>query len=406
MRSMTWRGLAAAMMLVSAAACSGNDSSSSMTGSPTSPTSPTAPTTPTSGNTAGATINGMIAPSSSSSSSSSVSGIPSGARTSDASGVATVQVVGSNISSPIDGYGRFSLKDVPAGSAQLRFTGAGADATTGVSGLVSGQAVSIVVTVSGSQAVVVSDSRSPNAEIPINGTISGLTGSAAAFEFTIEGRLVRGDAATQFFGDGNRADSFTNLLNGSRVEAKTQARDGFFYAVRIHINKPASEPAPPSAPTPAPTPPQEESASIEGPLTALSGGLPNLVLAVNGTTVRTSASTDVQRRGDKQDLGTIRLGQTLHVLGVRRSDGSIDARLIQIKDDAPSGEFSIDGSMGGLKGSCPNLTFKVNGYSIAANGATAFPNAACGSFKNGVKVRVRGIRQADESVNATSIEKQ
>ncbi len=60
-------------------------------------------------------------------------------------------------------------------------------------------------------------SRSPNAEIPITGTIGGLTGSAAAFEFTIEGRLIRGDAATQFFGDGNRADSFTNLRNGGRA---------------------------------------------------------------------------------------------------------------------------------------------------------------------------------------------
>jgi hypothetical protein len=398
MRSLTWLGLAAVMVFVSA--CGGNDSSSSMTGSPTSPSSPTAPTAPAPGNTAGATINGMIAPSIASS----VAGVAGDARTSDVSGVATVQVMGTNVSSGIDQFGRFSLKDVPAGSAQLRFTGSRADATTAVNGLASGQAVSIVVTVSGSQAVVVSDSRSPNAEIPINGTINGLTGSAAAFEFTIEGRLIRGDASTQFFGDGNRADSFTNLLNGGRVEAKTQARDGFFYAVRIHINHTASTPVPP--PSPAPAPPQEESASIEGALTALSGGLPNLVLTVNGTTVRTSGATDVQRRGDKQDLSTLRLGQTLHVIGVRRSDGSIDARLIQIKDDAPSGEFSIDGSMGGLKGSCPSLTFKVNGYEIASNGSTAFPNAACSSFKNGDKVRVKGIRQPDESVNATSIEKQ
>jgi hypothetical protein len=48
----------------------------------------------------------------------------------------------------------------------------------------------------------------------------------------------------------------------------------------------------------------------------------------------------------------------------------------------------------------------VNGYSIASTGSTVLPNAACGSFRNGDKVRVKGIRQADESVNATSIEKQ
>jgi hypothetical protein len=343
----------------------------------------------------------MIAPASSSS-------VSNAAQTRDVGGVAAVQVVGTSLSSSVDGTGRFSLTNVPSGNVQLRFSGPNADATMGVGGLAAGQTVTIVVTVSGTQAALVSDSRSPNAEIPINGTISGLTGSAAAFEFTIEGRILRGDAATQFFGDGNRADSFTNLTNGARVEAKTQARDGFFYAVRIHINTPetAPTPTPTPTPTPPPTPPQEESASIEGPLTGLSGGSPNLTLAVNGTTVRTSASTDVQRRGDKQDLSTLRLGQTLHVVGVRRADGSIDARLIQIKDDAPSGEFSIEGSMGGLKGSCPSVTFKVNGYSIATGASTAFPNAACSSFKNGDKVRVKGLRQADESVNATSVEKQ
>jgi hypothetical protein len=323
MRRMPWWGLAAAMLFVSA--CSGSDSSPTMTGSPTSPSSPTAPNAPTSGNTAGATINGMIAPSSSSSTSG-VAGV------SDVSGVATVTIVGTNVSSAIDAFGRFSLRDAPAGSVQLRFTGSRADATTGVNGLVSGQAVTIVVTVSGSQAVVVSDSRSPNAEIPINGTINGLTGSAAAFEFTIEGRMIRGDAATQFFGDGNRSESFTNMLNGSRVEAKTQARDGFFYAVRLHINPSTSTPGP-TVPAPQPNP------------------QPN-------------------------------------------------------PRPAPPGEFAIDGPMGGLKGSCPNLSFKVHGHAIASNGSTAFPNAACGSFKNGDKVRVRGIRQADESVVAASIEKQ
>lgn len=61
--------------------------------------------------------------------------------------------------------------------------------------------------------------------------------------------------------------------------------------------------------------------------------------------------------------------------------------------------------MGGLKGSCPAVTFKVNGYAIATSGAIAFPNAACSSFKNGDKVRVNGLRQPDDSVNATSVEK-
>jgi hypothetical protein len=381
-----------AMLFVSA--CSGSDSSSPI---PQSPTAPSNPTAPSGGATAGATVNGMVAPSSTAASTT------MSPRVLDMTAVATVQVVGTNVSSAVDGTGRFALAGVPAGSVQLRFSGPGTDATTTVNNLAAGQTVAIVVVVSGTQATVIADSRQPSSEIPINGNLSGLTGSAAAFEFTIEGRIVRGDASTQFFGDGNRVDSFSNLLNGARVEVKALARDGFFYAVRIHINRDQTAPAP-TPPAPAPTPPgQQESASIEGPLTSLSGGLPNLVLVVGGTTVRTSASTDVQRRGDKQDLSALRTGQTLHVVGVRQGDGSIDARQLQIKDDAPSGEFEIEGSMGGLRGTCPSLTFKVNGFSIATTSATSFPTDGCSSFKNGDKVRVRGLRQADESVIATEV---
>ena len=52
----------------------------------------------------------------------------------------------------------------------------------------------------------------------------------------------------------------------------------------------------PTTPT-TPTPPQDTSASIEGTLTAMGGTRPSLVLTIAGTTVRTSGSTEVQRRG-------------------------------------------------------------------------------------------------------------
>ena len=51
------------------------------------------------------------------------------------------------------------------------------------------------------------------------------------------------------------------------------------------------------------TPPQDSSASIHGTLNALTGSTPNFVLTVGTTTVRTSSSTEVKRRGDVQTLG-------------------------------------------------------------------------------------------------------
>ena len=104
------------------------------------------------------------------------------------------------------------------------------------------------------------------------------------------------------------------------------------------------------------TTPQDTSASIEGTLTAMGGTRPSLVLTIASTTVRTSASTEVQRRGDVQDLSVLQIGMTIHVVGDRRTDGSIDARRLQIKDDATGAEFEIEGSVGGLKGTCPTVT--------------------------------------------------
>ena len=72
--------------------------------------------------------------------------------------------------------------------------------------------------------------------VEVNGTIDSLTGSATAFQFNIGSRVVKGDAATDFFGDGDKPDSFADLKNGARVEVKGQQRDGFVYATRIHIN--------------------------------------------------------------------------------------------------------------------------------------------------------------------------
>jgi hypothetical protein len=233
--------------------------------------------------------------------------------------------------------------------------------------------------------------------VEVNGVIDTLTGLASDFQFKIGSIVVKGDANTAFFGDGDKPDTFADLKNGVRVEVKGQQRDGFVYAVRIHVNGPDDD---------TDDPPDDTSASIHGTLNTMTGTIPTLVLMVDTTTVRTSSSTTVKRRGDFQSLDTLRVGQSLHVIGTRRSDASIDARLIEIDDDAEGGEFEIEGSMGGLKGTCPSLTFGVNGFTIVTNGVTTFDGTACSAFKNGDKVKVNGTKQADGSVLATRLRRQ
>jgi hypothetical protein len=238
--------------------------------------------------------------------------------------------------------------------------------------------------------------QNSNTSIPVevNGTIDSLAGSASAFQFKIGSRLVKGDANTAFFGDGDKPDTFSDLKEGSRVEVKGEQRDGFVYAARIHINNPADTP-----------PGEDTSASIHGTLVSMTGSTPNFVLLVGTTTVRTSSGTEVKRRGDVQTLATIKIGQSLHVVGDRQPDGSLVARMIEIDDDAPGGEFEIEGSLGGLKGTCPSVQFGVNGFAVATSATTTFEGGVCTSLKNGDKVTVKGTRQTDGSVAAAKVVK-
>lgn len=238
--------------------------------------------------------------------------------------------------------------------------------------------------------------QNPQTWIPVqvNGVIDSLSGTSALFQFKIGSRLVKGDDLTVFFGSSSTG-GFSLLKDNVRVEVKGQQRDGYVYAERIHVNGSGEDDEEDDD--------QDSSASIHGVLTAVAGSKPALTLTVGGTTVRTSAGTEVQRRGDVQTLDALQLGQTLHVVGTRQPDGSLDARRIQISDDETGGEFEIEGSLGGLKGTCPVLTFSVNGLAVATDAATIFEGAGCTALKNGDKIKVNGAKRADGSVLATRV---
>lgn len=234
--------------------------------------------------------------------------------------------------------------------------------------------------------------------VQVNGIIDSFSGSAALFQFKVGSRLVKGDDLSVFFGPGS--STFAALKDGVRVEVKGQQRDGYVYAERIHVNVGDDEEEDEDEDGG-----QDSSASIEGSLSAIGGTRPALLLTVGGTTVRTSASTEVQRRGDTQSLEALQIGQALHVVGTRQADGSLNARRIQIKDDEAGGEFEIEGSVGGLKGTCPVVSFGVNGFDVRTDGSTVFNGAGCGDLRSGHKVLVKGARQADGSVLAKSVKR-
>jgi hypothetical protein len=272
---------------------------------------------------------------------------------------------------------------------------------------------------------VVADSiliQNTNTWIPVNvnGIVEVLNTTTpppgSTFTFRIGSREIRGDAGTKLYGENDVPLTLDSLANGQRVEVKGEQRDNFVYAVRIHINGPTT-----------PEPPQDDSASVEGKLIVIDPAIPlppapvttppklTIRSTVGGTTVETfvttTLSTEVRRRGDVQTLAALAVGQTVHAVGTRMADKSIAARMLQIKDDEPEGAFVIEGSLGGVKGTCPVINFGVNGYTVKTSAATMYypdvppPGAKCEDLKSGTKVEVEGKRESDGSVLAVKVTK-
>jgi hypothetical protein len=234
--------------------------------------------------------------------------------------------------------------------------------------------------------------------VNVNGVVERLTGTATSFEFYVGSRKVRGDDKTVFYGDSGLL-GFSALKDGARVEVKGAQRDDYVYAVRLHVDDAAKT-----------EPPQDDSASVEGRLKSIvtTGTALTLTITTSGgdVIVTTTSSTQVQRRGSVVPLTALAVGQTIHAVGARQADKSIVARMLQIKDDEPGGLFAIEGSVGGLSGSCATtVKFGVNGYTIAASSTTTYApsGTTCSDLKNGMKVQVEGERQADGTVKATNI---
>ena len=254
------------------------------------------------------------------------------------------------------------------------------------------ETITLTLTVSGASVELEDEHRRGGPQDQLEGKIQALPPTTAAGTFMVAGQLVMTDANTRLF-IGGTAAQFSNLTLGQRVHVSGHVSGNSLLATTIQIQGPnTTNPGDNNGNQGD----QDDSASIEGVLSSMNGPSPNLTLLVGGTTVITNGATEVRRKGDVQTLGALTTGMTLHVEGVRQSNASLLARMIQIKDDAAGGAFEIDGSMGGLKGACPAVTFGVNGFSIFTDGSTVF-TPACSTFKSGTKVSVKGSCRRTEA---------
>jgi hypothetical protein len=249
-----------------------------------------------------------------------------------------------------------------------------------------GQRVHVKGTLTGTTFVAsIIEIQNTQTDVPVvvNGIVSGLTGNELAFQFTVDGRLVKGDGLTQFYGN----SMFDGLKNGVRVEVKGQQQDAAIYAVRIHVQSNEGD----------------KGVSLVGTLTAKTGAVPVLTLVVGGTTVYTSAATVVERKNAVLVLSDLRVGDLLRVEGTKRADGSIDALTIEIKDTDTGTPIDLSGVISDLSGGCPQRAFLVNGTAVVTDSRTSYVKTDCAGLSNGGQVEIKGLKQPDGSVVATKI---
>lgn len=71
-------------------------------------------------------------------------------------------------------------------------------------------------------------------------------------------------------------------------------------------------------------------------------------------------------------------------------------------DDNDAGE--LEGTVSNKSGTCPTLTFTVQGSTVTTDGNTKFEDGQCSQIANGTKVDVEGTRQGNNTVLAKTVE--
>ena len=202
--------------------------------------SPAAPSV-TSGSTRGAAISGTV------SGVATTQAAPSMRASTMATQPVVVTVVGTSMSTTVDGSGRFSFTGVPTGDVQLRFTGPGLDATLTVKDVKAGDRIDIKVRVTDSSIRIDAEKRdtsgenenddedeinSSNSGNDVRGVVSGLAGSCPNITFSVSGTLVKAGDATQYE-DG----TCSRVRNSAKVEVTGQRQsDGSIRATRIELD--------------------------------------------------------------------------------------------------------------------------------------------------------------------------
>ena len=171
----------------------------------------------------------------------------------------------------------------------------------------------------------------------------------------------------------------------------------------------------------------DNEAEVEGIVTAIGKN----TLTVAGKMVTVTSSTKITHGETTLTFADIHMGDRVHVEGTSSGTGSsatITAKTIEDQDGVATpgdggdknpndggpnngspqtgNQVELSGSVSGRTGTCPALTFTVSSTKVTTSSNTQFKDVTCSTVANGMSVEVKGTKQTDGSVAASSVEKQ
>jgi hypothetical protein len=283
--------------------------------------------------------------------------------------VAGAQLSMANRTARTDAAGQFSMS-VPAGSAALHVSTAGADHVLQFGTVVDSMRLDLVVSVSGGSAEIES------AEVELSGAISAI----ALPDFTVAGKTIVTDSSTEV-----EPGTLADLKVGEEVHIDGVLQsNGSVLAREIEAGSEA----------------EGEGVELEGVVQSVTPP----TLKISGRSVETNSKTRIVRGDDVIALADVMAGDRVHVRGKLEADGTtILARIIKV---APG--FALHVELDGTIDSITPPDLKVSGLTVVTDQHTEIEQndkpLSLADLKTGEHVRVKGVPQQDGTILALRIE--
>jgi hypothetical protein len=213
------------------------------------------------------------------------------------------------------------------------------------------------------------------AQVDFNGTVTAVTGTCPDAAFTIASGTIRSDAETEFVAGGLCSEiAATSMISGRGFVQE----DGSILATRIRVD----------AATPLPTPIHDT--DFSGVVTATTGSCPARSFTIDTGIITATGTTTFPGASCEE----VAVGSVISGRGALQGDGSIIASQLHLKKATTGGGGSpktIEGAAASVTGTCPALTFTINGQAVQTTAATNFVGSGdCSLIVNGKTVEVTG----------------